>query len=170
YPDGRAFPEISFAFNTSDEWRRLGEYLQQRWKEALGLNLRLVPMEFSSFQKWRRSEAWAQLGDLYRGGWFGDYEDPQDLYNLLWDSQSDPLAFSSGWKNDPYDALVRQAAGERDTARRAALSGQAEDILAREYPQIPLFHFCLQWLIKAYGQGVKPERVIDIPSHQPVWL
>ena len=35
-PTARGFPEITFTYNTSDQWKPLGEYLQQRWKETLG--------------------------------------------------------------------------------------------------------------------------------------
>src|SRR3712207_3085188 len=119
-------------------------------------------MEWAVFLKWRGGDDWAQKGDLYRGGWFSDYEDPNNWYNVLWDSASDPLAFNTGWKQDRYDGLARQAAGELDPARREALYGQAEEILAREYPVIPVFHYEMRALVKPYVRNFEPERVLGL--------
>ena len=162
FPDGRGFPEITFTYNTSAQWKPFAEYLQQRWKETLGLNVKLDSMEFAVFLKWRRGDDWTQKGDLYRGVWFSDYEDPNNWYNVLWDSQSDPLSFNLGWKNDRYDAIVRQAAGELDPTKREALYGQAEEILAREYPAIPTFHYAIGTLVKPNVQGYDPARVLGL--------
>jgi oligopeptide transport system substrate-binding protein len=160
FPDGRGFPAITFTYNTSAQWKPLAEYLQQRWKETLGIDVKLDSMEFAVFLKWRREEDWTQRGDLFRGGWFSDYEDPNNWYNVLWDSASDPLAFNLGWKNDQYDRLVRQAAGELDQGRRESLYGQAEEILAKEYPAIPTFHYAIATLVKPNVQGYEPGRVL----------
>ena len=162
YPDGRGFPEITFTYNTSAQWKPLAEYLQQRWKETLGINVKLDSMEFAVFLKWRRGDDWTQKGDLFRGGWFSDYEDPNNWYNVLWDSQSDPLAFNLGWQNQSYDALVRQAAAELDRTKREAMYRQAEEILAKEYPAIPTFHYNIRTLVKPNIQGYDIGRVLGI--------
>jgi oligopeptide transport system substrate-binding protein len=162
YPDGRGFPEITFAYNTSDQWKLLGEYLQQRWKETLGINVKLDSMEFAVFLKWRRGDDWTEKGDLFRASWISDYEDPNNWYNVVWDSQSDPQSFNLGWKNSQYDTLVRQAAAELDPAKRQALYGQAEEILAQGYPAIPLFHYVTRTLVKPYIQGYQVARVLGV--------
>jgi oligopeptide transport system substrate-binding protein len=162
FPDGKGFPEITFTYNTSDQWKLLAEHLQQRYKEALGINLKLDSMEFATFLKWRRGDEWADTGDLFRGGWFSDYEDPNNWYNVLWDSREDPEMFNSGWKNEEYDRLVRQAQGELDPGARERLYRQAEEILAREYPNIPIFHYSIRTLVKPYVQNFEPERVLGI--------
>ena len=162
YPDGRGFPEITFTHNTSDQWKLLGEYLQQRWKETLGINLKLDSMELAVFLRYRRGDDWTQKGDLFRASWISDYEDPNNWYNVVWDSQSDPQTFNLGWKNSQYDTLVRQAAAELDLARRQALYGQAEEILAKEYPAIPIFHDITRTLVKPYVQGYQVARVLGV--------
>ena len=170
YPEGRGFPEITLTYNTAGQWTQLATALQRRWKDILGINLRLESMEWSAFLAWRRGEEWVQRGDLFRGGWFSDYEDPHDWYNVLWDSRSDPRAFNSGWKDDRYDTLVRQAAGEPDRARRVALYGQAEELLAAEYPAIPLVHYGIRALVKPYVQGFEPDRVLGLTPLKKISL
>jgi oligopeptide transport system substrate-binding protein len=162
YPNGQGFPELSLAYSTSAEWRIFTEYAQQRWKETLGINVRLESMELATFLRFRRGDEWAQRGDLYRASWFSDYEDPNNWYNQLWESSSDPGSFNGGWSNGQFDTLVRQAAGEQDTARRAMLYGQADQIMAREYPHIPIFHFEIESLVKPYLKGYDPARVLGL--------
>jgi oligopeptide transport system substrate-binding protein len=162
YPEGRGFPDLTFTYNTSEQWRLMGEHLQQRWKETLGINVKLDNMEFATFLKWRRGDEWKSSGDTFRGGWFSDYEDPNNWYNVLWDSREDPGMFNTGWTDAEYDRLVRQAQSELDRARREQLYGQAEEILARGYPAIPVFHYAGRTLVKPYVAGFEPSRVIGI--------
>ena len=162
FPDGEGFPQITFTYNDSPQWRVLGEYLKQRYQDTLGIDLKLEPMEWSAYLRWRRGDEWAANGDLARAGWFSDYEDPYPWYNVLWDSREDPAAFNTGWKHDEYDRLVREARGEPDTGVRADQYRQAEEILAGEYPAIPLFHYALRTMVKPYVQGYEPERVLGL--------
>jgi oligopeptide transport system substrate-binding protein len=170
FPEGRGFPEITFAYNTSAQWKLMAEYLQQRYQEALGVKLKLDTMEWATFLKWRQSEDWQKTGDLYRGGWFSDYEDPNNWYNVLLDSREDPGLFSTGWKSDEYDSLVRQARGELESSKREALYGRAEEILAREYPVVPVFHYSMRTLVKPHVQGFEPERVLGLAPLRKVKL
>jgi oligopeptide transport system substrate-binding protein len=162
YPNGQGFPTITFTYNTSAEWRTFAEYLQARWKETLNITVRLESMEWASFLRWRRGEEWAQRGDIYRGSWFSDYEDPNNWYNLLWDSASDPTSFNGAWKNAQYDSLVRQATAEQDEARRASQYQQADLLMAQDYPHIPLFHYEIRSLVKPYLKGYDPSRVLGL--------
>jgi oligopeptide transport system substrate-binding protein len=162
YPDGRDFPTISFAFNLTPQWSQLGEYLRQRYKDALGVELKLEPMEWMAYMRWRRGEDWKNSGDLSRGGWLSDYEDPYNWYNLIWDSREDPGSFNAGWQHEQFDALVREAAMTLDRAERSALYGRADEVLATEYPAIPIFHYGSRTLVRPYVRGFEPERLLSL--------
>jgi oligopeptide transport system substrate-binding protein len=111
---------------------------------------------------WLHSDAWEQQGDLTRISWFSDYEDPEDWYNRVWDSANDPDVFNSGWHSDSFDSLVREAAAEPNPVRRAALYGQADRLMADEYPHIPLYHYEVRSLVKPYLRGYTPARVLGL--------
>jgi oligopeptide transport system substrate-binding protein len=162
FPDGKGLPELNYTYNTNEGHKLVAEYLQQRWKEALGVSIKLDNKEWKVFLQWRDTDDWRQNGDMFRGGWFSDYEDPNNWYNLLWESNSDPQQFSSGWKNDQYDKLVDQAAGETDATKRTADYGEAEKILADQYPNIPIYHYKGQTLTRPYVKGFAPTRVLGI--------
>lgn len=152
YPDGQGFPELTFTFNVSATWRALGERLAARWRDTLGISVRIEGLELGAFLRWRAALD-DRKGDLYRGGWTGEYGDPASWYNALWDSRADPTQLNTGWRSGTYDALVRRAAAESDPAARAALYGDAEALLADEYPAIPLYQPGRRALVRPYVQG-----------------
>jgi ABC-type transport system substrate-binding protein len=162
YSGGSGFPPITLTYSTSAEWRLFAEYAQQRWSDVLGITVRLESMERAAFLTWRRGSEWERSGDLYRGSWFSDFEDPHNWYNVVWASDADPSTFNGGWRNDQFDQLVRQATGELDNARRVSLYNQAEAVLAQDYPHIPLFHEEVRSLVKPYLQGYTPSRVLGL--------
>jgi oligopeptide transport system substrate-binding protein len=164
YPDGQGFPEIMFTYNSADVWKTLAQYLQQRWKETLGINVRLDNMEWKVFLKWKFEPGWTERGDLYRGGWVSDYEDPNNWYNVLWDSAEDPTQFNGGWVSGEFDALVRKARGEQDPKTREALYEQAEALLARDYVHIPLYYDTWEVPVKPWVQNYTPTRVLGNTS------
>jgi oligopeptide transport system substrate-binding protein len=162
YPNGQGFPQITLTYATSATTRLVAEYTQQRLKDVLGINVKLDSMESAVFLKWRRSSDWEQSGDLYRASWFSDYEDPENWYNHIWDSQSDPGVFNGGWKNVQFDSLVRQALQQTDPAQRTALYQQADTLMAQDYPHIPLWHDEIRSLVKPYLKGYVPARVLGL--------
>ena len=87
-------------------------------------------------------------GDLARGGWLSDYEDPFNWYNQIWDSREDLGGFNAGWKSDDFDALVREASMTFDRAPSASLYGRADEVLANEYLAIPIFHYGSRTLVR----------------------
>jgi oligopeptide transport system substrate-binding protein len=170
FPDGKDFPAISFAFNASPQWTQLGEYLRQRFKDALGIELVLEPMEWTAFLRWRRGEEWPSSGDLARGGWLSDYEDPFNWYNMIWDSGEDPASFNTGWKHDDLNATVREAAATFDRDERSRLYDRADEILASEYPAIPIFHYGSRTLVRPHVIGFEPERTLSLVRFKRVRL
>jgi oligopeptide transport system substrate-binding protein len=162
YPNGQGFPEITLTFATSATTRLLAEYTQERLRDVLGISVRLESMESAVFLRWRRGNEWEQRGDLYRASWFSDYEDPENWYNHIWGSESDPGVYNAGWVNSRFDNLVRQALTETDTARRTALYAQADQVMAQDYPHVPLYHDEIRSLVKPYLKGYVPARVLGL--------
>ncbi len=166
FPDGQGFPPLSIPVSISAtnevvnvQARARAEYLRRRWQEALGVSAVLIEMESLAYLEWLNGDGWPTQVDVYLRVWQTDYEDPQNWFNQMWDSSADAAQARSGWKHDGYDMLVREAAGEPDPARREQLYGQAEQILADQYPMIPLYHYYYEVLAHSYVQGMQPNRV-----------
>jgi oligopeptide transport system substrate-binding protein len=141
YPNGRGLPTISVIYNTLEAHRLIAEYLQQVWKNTLGVNVTLQNLEWATFLDTRRTSR-MQLG---RAGWIADYDDPMSLLELLISSGGN----NDGYYSDPeYDRLLRQAAAMPGGAERNALLRQAEKIaITRDQAVIPLYNYAAKNLI-----------------------
>lgn len=104
--------------------------------------------------------------DLARYGWIADYSDPEDFLFLL---KSDNKGFNYGKYNNPeYDNLLKKAATELDLKKRADIMKQAEAILMKDMPWIPIMYYGKSNLIspKIHGfvmntRGVYPSRFLS---------
>jgi oligopeptide transport system substrate-binding protein len=61
----------------------------------------------------------------------------------------------TGWANEEFDRLVRQADVEKDQDKRLDLYHQAHEILVQDAPVVFLFFDVNPWLIKSYVKGAK---------------
>src|SRR5690606_4102656 len=83
--------------------------------------------------------------DVARYGWVGDYSDPQ---NFLFLFESDNAGFNIGqYRNPRFDALMKLAAEELDVARRAAILREADSIVIRDEPWLPVLHYSTKNLV-----------------------
>jgi oligopeptide transport system substrate-binding protein len=164
FPDGEGFPEISLTYtSTSGQEKSSAEYLQGVWKQTLGIDVKLDPLEDKAFQDWFNTRT-DQPFNLLLSFWGSDWGDPANWHNQLFDSQSD--FYHAHWKNDQFDSIVREAvvmAG--DVEARIAKYTEAEKILNSDAAIIPLFHLNRIYVIKPYVQGI-----VHYPILGRTWL
>jgi oligopeptide transport system substrate-binding protein len=163
FPGGRGFPRFHYLFDASAGGggihEQLAVELQHAWEEQLGLHADLAQMEKKVYR-----DAQSRLDyDLARASWIGDYNDPNTFLDLFRGNNGNN---ETGWKNDRYDSLVRQANQQTDPAARAALFQQAETILVREeLPIVPIYFYAgFTYFDPRRVQGIYPN-IIDI--HPP---
>lgn len=131
-PGGKGFPKYEILINTAEINRKLAEAIQAMWKANLGIEIGIYNQEWKVFLDARDAGNF----DISRGGWYGFYPGPGAYLTLM---TCDSPNNDTGWCNERFDALVRQAQASGDIAERARLMRQAEDILIDEMPVIPLF-------------------------------
>jgi len=165
YADGKGFPEFTYVYNSATSNKAVGEYLQGRWKDTLGINLKLDQMEFAQFIPFRRGN---KTYDTSRCSWGSDYEDPYNWYNTLFSSTADQLQQTTNWKNTDFDNLVAKAAGTSNPADRKKLYEQADDLLGKDYFSIPLFYGTLRVLVKPNVENYKLTRVLGFSNLREV--
>ena len=127
FPDGAGFPELTLTYNVAyRDQATAAKYLQGVWKQNLGINVTLDPLEAKEFQDWFNSRK-DQPYNLMINAAGSDWRDPANWHNQLFDSQAD--FYHARWKNDEFDTLVREAAvwgirkrGSRSTNRRKRCS------------------------------------------------
>lgn len=153
-PDGRGgvtpgspLPPLEFLFNSNPLNERVAELLQAQWRRELGLDLRLAQQEWGSVLASMRALDY----HLARSSWIGDFLDPLSFLDIL---RSDDANNRTGWRDPTYDALLAEAARMPDRARRYALLHQAEELLMRSLPVLPLYYHVTDGMVQPGLQGV----------------
>ncbi|MGO8836219.1 MAG: peptide ABC transporter substrate-binding protein [Limisphaerales bacterium] len=140
YPGGTNFPHFDYVFSAPGGGgdkihENIAVELQQMWRDELGIQADLRQLEAKIFYT-----AQSHLDfDLSRSSWIADYNDANTFLGMF---TSDDGNNRTGWKNAPYDTLIREANEQADPAARKKLFQQAEIILVRdEVPIIPLYFY-----------------------------
>jgi len=108
----------------------VGEVLQEAWRAAFGLSLRLRPSEpKSAFAAVKRLEY-----DIAWGSWIADYPDAGSVLSIF---RSGSGNNRTGWRDDAFDATLRGADVKSGWERDLQLM-YAEDRLELEVPFAPL--------------------------------
>jgi oligopeptide transport system substrate-binding protein len=146
YPSGRGFPKLEVQYNTNDIHSAVAELIQSQWQQVLGVRIELKGLEWNVYQANQSSKNY----QISRAGWVGDYPDP-NTFLKLWISTSGQN--QTGWSNTDYDALVAKAQEEPDDEKRAMYFHDAEAILMRELPIIPIYFYVSTSMSKPYVKG-----------------
>lgn len=163
YPNGEGFPEVTLTYtSTSTQEKKSAEYLQGIWKQTLGINVKLDPLEDKAFQDWFNART-DQPFNMLLSFWGSDWGDPANWHNQLFDSKAD--FYHSHWKNEEFDTTVEAAATMADADARIAEYQKAEKLLNQEAAIIPLFHLNRIYVIKPYVQGI-----VHYPILGRTWL
>jgi oligopeptide transport system substrate-binding protein len=129
FPGGEGFPEIPLVSHGYG----LEVAVATQLEEELGISVPIEFREFADYLELRRTEDRAQLWNV---AWSADYPHAHDFLGLLLETGS---ASNEGqWSNADYDALIEQAAATEDPDEQASIYGQAQEILRREAPVVPV--------------------------------
>lgn len=154
--------QLDLLFNTSENLRIVAEALQEMWRRELGLSVSLVNQEFKVVLAERRAGNY----QLVLGDWVGDYLDASTFLDP-WRSGSSNN--HTGWHNADYDGLLFAAARNTDASARAAQLQQAETLLLRAAPVIPLYYNTHTYLLHPSVRGWNPT-LLDHHPYKHVWL
>ncbi len=134
-------------YNTSEAHQKIAQAVQEMWRTALGVDIKLENVEFQV--KLDREKAGDF--DISRAGWIGDYMDPMTFVDLWYSTSS----FNDAKFNNPeYDALVDKAKASVDPKVRFDAMRKAEQILMAEMPVMPVYFYTQPYVQKSYVTGV----------------
>jgi oligopeptide transport system substrate-binding protein len=133
-------------YNSGEVHTKLAVAIASMWKEALGVDVRLTQVEFKSLlQDIDRGDV-----DVFRGSWVGDYNDAYTFAQYL---KSDFGVNLPRYKSAEYDALLARAGTGTDASKRRALLEEAETLMLRDHPLIPLYFYVNKHLVKPEVEG-----------------
>ena len=126
---------IELMYNSGENHKNTGTAIADMWSE-IGLNVTYKIRDAAAHYAHLRD-----LGDLQvaRAGWIGDYSDPQ---NFLFIMESHNTGFNyARYDNPEFDGLMTKAARELDLDKRAELLQNAERLVMRDTPFLPIFYY-----------------------------
>lgn len=143
-------PPIKLTFSDSPRNRTRWEWLAAQWKEVLGVEATLDPVEATTFTSLTKDVNTAPQAFIL--GWCADYPDPQNWLSVYWKTGAfgERIAFS----NAEFDALVDQADVELDPVKRADLYMQAQRLLVSLSPVAFAWNNQLNYLVKPWVKGI----------------
>jgi oligopeptide transport system substrate-binding protein len=148
--------DVTYMFNTSSGHQKIAEFVQQQWKDNLGLNVKLTNQEWKVYLVTTKSKDTPQI---FRMGWCMDYPDENNFINEVVASggSQNPVTKDGKpeggfmWKNDKFEKLVKDAAIEMDAKKRLDLYRQAEQIITVDDPvMIPLYWYTRNTVTQPY--------------------
>lgn len=148
-----SMPTLTLLYGGDETRHQLAQSLQQQWRQTLGLPINLERMEkMVVLERCRKLDY-----DLCLGCWYGDVADPMNFLNIF--RTKDMASNRTLWENSLYTSLLQRAERENHPAKRKVLQQQAERMLMREMPCIPLY-----FATYSYAQSNKVAGIFLLPQ------
>jgi peptide/nickel transport system substrate-binding protein len=165
YPNG--IKNLDFLVREAATFKLWAVAIQAMLKEALNVETKLRTVQISAWF----DEAQAGNFDLAISAIVSTLMDPSDYFNA-WYFTNGPQNYSK-WSNQEFDALVKQIDRETDDAKRKALVRQAEQIMERDPPLLPVSWEKIYDGWYNYVKGVNPYHIFgiyDVVRWDTAWL
>ncbi|HKL58805.1 MAG TPA: peptide ABC transporter substrate-binding protein, partial [Sphaerochaeta sp.] len=164
YPNGAGFPTFSILYNTDEGHKQAAEFIQQEWKNNLGINVTLENQEWQTYLSNRNQGNFT----VARAGWVGDYSDPNTFLDM----------FISGggmnggrYNNEVYDLLINESARMDAGPDRMGTLRTAEDILINQDQGIlPLYYYVTKNMIDTDKWGGWYTNTMDYHPPKNIYL
>ncbi|HZQ07357.1 MAG TPA: peptide ABC transporter substrate-binding protein [Anaerolineae bacterium] len=157
YGASKPFPQVTLTYGVEGDNERVVTFLQQQWKDNLGVDVTLQPLELGTFSKNLDTTFLTpdQGLQFYLSIWGADYPDPQNFVTLQLLSNSPNN--NGHWESADFDAIGKKADTFTGPAEeRFKLYNQAEQLAIDGVGWLPLFVPRFSVLIKPYVSGVVP--------------
>jgi oligopeptide transport system substrate-binding protein len=141
-------PPITLSYNTSENHKKVAEAIQDQWKKAFGIEVKLENKEWKVFLE-DMHQGKFQIG---RAGWTGDFNDPINFLELF--KHKNGGNNDTNWENPKYQELLNKSALETDPEKRKQILAQAERLIMEEMPAAPIYYYTQSWVKSDKVKGV----------------
>ena len=143
---------IEVAFNQATELPKVAERIQAQVKENLGINLVLKPMEWGAFLTYIRG---GDAHQMFLLGWNGNADPDGILFPLFHSKNFGAAGNRAFYKNEKVDDLLLKAQTTIKQDDRKAMYFEAQDIILKDAPWLPLRHGINSAALAKKVQGFK---------------
>lgn len=146
---------IPYILNENDGHKKIAQCIQQDLA-AVGIEMTIEVEDWNVFLEERKDGNFT----FAREGWVADYDDPVNMLEIFASASGndDPQLGKTDSAAAPewtaYDELIQQIYAETDSAKRAELLHQAEDMLMDTYAVIPIYFYNDIYMQKSNVTGV----------------
>jgi oligopeptide transport system substrate-binding protein len=133
-------------YNAGEVHNKVAVAVASMWKEALGVQVRLTAVEFKSLlQDIDRGEV-----EVFRSSWLGDYNDAFTFAQYM---KGGFGINTPRYRSAEYDSLLNAATTEADPDKRRELLQNAERVMLRDHPIMPIYFYVNKHLVKPEVEG-----------------
>lgn len=143
---------FNLLYNTSESHQRIAIAASSMWKKNLGVDAKLQNQEWKTMLDTMHTHNF----DAVRYAWIADYDDAATFLNNFRTGDSENTC---QYSNPEYDQALVNAAKAKTTEERGKFYQQAEDLLGRDVPAIPVYHYVRTHLVKPWVGGFTPDKL-----------
>lgn len=143
---------FNLLYNTSESHQRVAIAASSMWKKNIGVEAKLQNQEWKTMLDTMHTHNF----DAVRYAWIADYDDAATFLNNFRTGDSEN---TSQYSNPAYDEALRNAAKAPDVASRGKFYQQAEDLLGKDVPAVPVYHYVRTHLVKPWVGGFTPDKL-----------
>lgn len=161
------FPLVTLSYCTYGYQKTVYEAIQEMWKKALGIQVRLEGSEWNVFSS-QLNHGQFQLGSCMRSA---VYEDPFYFLEIFMDKSYSYNC--SRWEDQEYQNLLHQAISSEDVLQRKMYLKQAEKLLIEAMPVIPIYSETCKYILndqitgfEINGSGYSDFKTISFRDNQ----
>ncbi|RAU38761.1 ABC transporter substrate-binding protein [Enterobacter sp. RIT418] len=143
---------FNLLYNTSESHQRIAIAASSMWKKNLGVEAKLQNQEWKTMLDTMHTHNF----DAVRYAWIADYDDASTFLNNFrtGDSQN-----TTQYSNPAFDQAMSDAAKAKTAQARGTYYQKAEDLLSRDVPAIPVYHYVRTHLVKPWVGGFTPDKL-----------
>ena len=139
---------LQIGYNTDANHENKIEYLQQQWKDAFGIDVEAVGLEWGTYLDRLATDPF----DIFRLGWGADFPHPHNfLYDLAGCNSGNN---NTGYCNEEADALMAEAAVTPALEDQIPLYNQAQELIMADSPMLTLRFASRFTLVKPWVQNL----------------
>lgn len=144
--------KFELLYNTDDNHKKVAVAVASMWKK-LGVQVSLVNQEWKTYLETKKQGQF----DVARAGWTADYNEASSMLDLMQTTHGNN---DGKYSNPDFDKLMNESRDQVDAASRNKLYVQAEAILAKDMPIIPIYQYVQPRMVKSYVGGY-PSNPLD---------
>lgn len=153
YGSADNLPAIVDTYPDTARNRLRHEWLAAQWREVLGVDVELNPVEPTTYSALTKDIDTAP--QLFLLGWCADYPDPQNWLSAYWKTGAQAWSMV-GFSDAELDTMLEDADTTLDADVRMALYAQAQDMVIDDCPAAMMYNTVQAYLVKPWVQGLTP--------------